>query len=95
MKVLAEIADTSPPSRDDFGFHYDLPDIQLAVFGVENWHVLPFEGGLFDQPESLIWDMIRYINLRDEVRSPDNPVIYAAPDAYEEQPETDVRKLTL
>ena len=93
--MLAELADTSPPSRDDFGFHHPLPDIQLAVFGAENWHVLPFAGGLFDQPESLIWDMVRYVNLRDEVRNPANPTIYADPDVYEEQPESEVKKLTL
>lgn len=93
--MLAELADTAPPSQEDFGFHHPLSDIQLAVFGVENWHVLPFHGGLFDQPESLVWDMVRYINLRDTVRNPDNPVIYARPDAYEAQPETDVRKLEL
>lgn len=92
--MLADIADTTAPPQEDFGFHHALPDVQLAVFGVENWHVLPYAGGLFDQPETLIWDMVRYINLRDEVRNPNNPAIYAPPDAYEEQ-QSEVRKMSL
>lgn len=94
MKVLAELADPSTPPQDDFGFHHELDVIQLAVFGVENWHVLPYAGGLFDQPEALIWDMVRYINLRDTVRSPDNPTIYASPDAYEDQDEGEAKRMT-
>jgi len=85
---LASIADITPPRHDDFGFHHELQDVQLAVFGVEQWHVLPYPGGLFEQPETLIWDMVRYINLRDAVRDPDNPTIYAPPDAYQEQQST-------
>jgi hypothetical protein len=92
--VLADLADTTPPPHDDFGFHHDLASVQMAVFGAEHWHVLPYPGGLFDQPETLLWDMIRYINLRDEVRNPDNPVIYAPPDAYEDQ-ETEIKRTTL
>jgi hypothetical protein len=91
---LAALADRAPSPDDDFGFHHALPDIQLAVFGVENWHVLPYTGGLFDQPEALIWDMVRYINLRDGVQDPDNPLVYAPPDAYEEQ-ESTVKKMEL
>jgi hypothetical protein len=67
--------------------------VQLAVFGVEHWQVLPFAGGLFDQPETLLWDMIRYINIRNGVE--DSDAIFAPPDAYEDQPESDVRKITL
>lgn len=89
------MADTTPSHNDDFGFHHELQDVQLAVFGVENWHVLPFPGGLFEQPETLIWDMVRYINLRDAVRDPNNPVIYATPDVHQEQPPTKVKKTIL
>lgn len=95
MNVLAELADSFAPSHDDFGFHHALADIQLAVFGVENWRVLPYAGGLFDQPEALIWDMVRYINLRDEVQNPDNPTVYAPEDAYEEQTEGDAKRVSL
>lgn len=92
---MAELADTTAPPQDDFGFHHELDVVQLAVFGVESWQVLPYAGGLFDQPETLIWDMVRYINLRDAVRSPDNPTIYAPPDAYEDQPEGEAQRMSL
>lgn len=92
--MLADMASTPAPPRDDFGFHHALADVQLAVFGVENWHVLPYTGGLFDQPEALIWDMVRYINLRDDVRNPDNPTIYAPLDAYEDQTD-DAKRMSL
>lgn len=93
--VLAQLADTTPSPHDDFGFHHDLADVQLAVFGAEMWHVLPYPGGLFDQPESLLWDMVRYMNIRDEVRNPDNPTVYAPEDAYEEQSDGEAKRTTL
>jgi phage terminase large subunit-like protein len=85
--VYAEMANAEPPPpelTDSFGLHWSKEDVQLAVYGVEEWHVLPFAGGLFDQPESLLFDMIRYRNKRREVL--DDGTIHAPPNAYEDQP---------
>jgi hypothetical protein len=95
--VYAEMANAipSPPEcTDTFGLHWSKEDVQLAVYGVEEWHVLPFAGGLFDQPESLLYDMIRYSNKRREVLG--DGTIHAPPDAYEEQPfEEPVKRIQL
>jgi hypothetical protein len=93
--VYAEMANAiplPPELTDTFGLHWGKEDVQLAVYGVEEWHVLPFAGGLFDQPESLIFDMIRYSNKRREVL--DDDTIHAPPDAYEEQALTEQVKRT-
>lgn len=84
-----------PPDPEALGFHHDDFCVELAVFGVEIWHVLPFAGGLFDQPESLIFDMVRWQNEHRRVTDPDNPVWYTDPEAYEEQPETEAKRLSL
>jgi hypothetical protein len=86
---------TPPPDATGLGFHHDTFLVELAVFGVEAWHVLPFAGGLFDQPESLIFDMVRWQNENRRVNDPDNPTLYTDPDAYEEQPDTEVKRLSL
>jgi hypothetical protein len=58
------------------------------VFGVEHWHVLPYAGGLFDQPENLINDMLRYIAHRSQVQDENDVRIYAPPNAYDDLDET-------
>lgn len=81
--------DTSPETESDIGFHHDLFDVELAVFGVEQWHIPPFPGGLFDQPESLLMDMIRYIGARARVREESAGLVTAPPDAYEDYEDTE------
>lgn len=76
--------DTPPETDPDIGFHHDVFDVELAVFGVEQWHVLPFAGGMFDQPETLLMDMIRYIGARARCREESDGLIPAPPDAYED-----------
>jgi hypothetical protein len=84
---MAAWADHSLPPDDDadtLGFHHLVYDVELAVFGVEHWHVLPYAGGLFDQPETLINDMLRYIASRSRARDENEGRIYAPSDAYDD-----------
>jgi hypothetical protein len=95
--VLADIAGTTPPSpdenRDDFGFHHEYLDVKLVTLCAELWGWTPQE--TMAQSEAMLWDMLRYRNLTHEVQNPDNPTVYVPPDTYEDQPESDVRKLSL
>lgn len=75
---------TPPETNPDIGFHNELFDVELAVFGIEVWGVLPFAGGLFDQPEALLQDMLRYIGQRAAVQAEAEGLVVAPDDAYED-----------
>lgn len=95
--VLADIAGTTPPSpddnREDFGFHHDYFDVKLVTLCADLWGWTPNQ--TLNQPETFLWDMLRYKNLTDEVRDPNNPIVYADPDVYEEQPESEAKRISL
>jgi len=91
------LAGTLPPSpddqRDDFGFHHDYHDVKLVTLCADKWGWTPNE--TLAQSEAMLWDMLRYSNLAREVRDAGDTVRYAPPDAYEDQPESETRKMTL
>lgn len=44
-----------------------MEDVKLAVWGFEQGF-LPYAGGLFDQPKTLLYDMIEWLNARESIR---------------------------
>lgn len=92
------MAGQAPPPHDEttddpFGLHWDIESVKLAVIGID-WGFLPFPGGFFDQPESLIYDVLRYKNKQAEIR--DDGQVHAPPDMEQDQPITEtVKRITL
>lgn len=57
-----------PKPYGDFGFYNDVVDIELWVFYLENYQILPFSGALTDQPEDVLIDMHQFISIREYLK---------------------------
>lgn len=96
--ALAASKTYRPPPYDDetFSLQWALEDVRLAVWGFEQGF-LPFAGGLFDQPKSLLDDMVAWMNARESVKK-EGGVYSNAPineESYEEQSKTGLASVEL
>jgi hypothetical protein len=57
-----------PKPYGDFGFFNRLDDIELWVFYLENYQLLPFAGAVMDQPSDVLHDIHQYIGIRERLR---------------------------
>lgn len=57
-----------PKPYGDFGFFNQLNDVELWVFYLENYQLLPFKGAVMDQPNDVLHDIHQYIAIRERLR---------------------------
>ncbi len=61
--------DYEPPPLGDYGFYHDVGDVELWAHYLTQYGVLPYSGGLLDQPDAILEDIGRYLGIRARVSS--------------------------